>query len=67
MDLYIYGKSSDTWPDLVCPQPSTSPSLWNLLAGRMLAQLDFWYDGDGDNYNYDDHTEKEEGDKDKKT
>ena len=52
---------------LSVPQPSSSPSLWNLLAGRMLAQLDFWYDGDGDNYNYDDHTEKEEGDKDKKT
>ena len=28
----------------------------------MLAQLDFWYDGDSDNYNHDDHTAKEEGD-----
>ena len=29
--------------------------------------LTFGCDGDGDNYNYDDHTAKEEGDKDKKT
>ena len=33
MDLYIYGKSSDTWPDLVCP-PTLPLSITLKLAGR---------------------------------